>query len=366
MRGMRVQGGVREKRAAVRICVTVDPTIPVPPVLYGGIERAVDLLVRGLVSRGHDVRLFAHPDSRTAGRLHPYGVPPHDSRWARWRELLQVGWGLTQAAGEVDLVHSFGRLAALAPILPRRVPKVQSYQRAVPWAGVGRALRLARGSLTLTGCSASLFEPALASGEGTGRWRAVFNPVDTGLYDAVAAVASDAPLVFLGRVERIKGPHHAIAIARRAGRRLVIAGPAPTAGDDAEFFRREVAPHLDGGQVTCAGAVDDRAKNRLLGSAAALLMPVQWEEPFGIVMAEAMACGTPVIGYRRGSLPEVITDGVNGFCCDDMDGAVRAVGRLPEIDRRAVRVNCERRFGQDVIVNQYLSVYDEAMRKVRG
>ncbi len=346
--------------------MTVDPFIPVPPVLYGGIERAVDLLVRGLVHRGHDVHLFAHPDSRTGGRLHPYGVPPHASRWTRWRELAQLGWGLTLAAGDVDLVHSFGRLAALAPILPRRVPAVQSYQRAIPWAGVGRALRLARGSLTLTGCSASLFAPALASGEGTGTWHAVFNPVDTGVYDAVASVAGDAPLVFLGRVERIKGPHEAIAIASRAGRRLVIAGPAPLAGDDADFFRREVAPHIDGRQVTWTGAIDDQAKNRLLGSAAALLMPVHWEEPFGIVMAEAMACGTPVIGYRRGSLPEVIRDGVNGFCCDDVEGAVRAVGRLMEIDRTAVRADCERRFGQDVIVDQYLTVYDETVRRARG
>lgn len=345
--------------------MTVDPAIPVPPVLYGGIERAVDLLVRGLARRGHDVRLFAHPGSRTAGTLHPYGVPPHGNRWARWRELAQVGWGLTLAAGDVDVVHSFGRLAALAPILPRPVPKVQSYQRAVPWRGVRRALRLARGSLTLTGCSTSLFAPALASGEGAGRWHAVFNPVDPGLYDPVAAVGPDAPLVFLGRVERIKGPHEAIAIARRAGRRLVIAGPAPAEGADAAFFAREVAPHIDGRQVTFTGPVDDREKNRLLGSAAALLMPVQWEEPFGIVMAEAMACGTPVIGYRRGSVPEVVRDGINGFCCDDADGAVDAVARLPEIDRLAVRADCEQRFGQDVIVEQYLAIYDGAIRRRR-
>ena len=118
--------------------------------------------------------------------------------------------------------------------------------------------------------------------------------------------------------------------------------------------------------MTWTGAIDDQAKNRLLGSAAALLMPVHWEEPFGIVMAEALACGTPVIGYRRGSVPEVIRDGVNGFCCDDVEGAVRAVGRLAEIDRTAVRADCERRFGQDVIVDRYLSVYDDTIRRARG
>ncbi|MGE0257069.1 MAG: glycosyltransferase, partial [Alphaproteobacteria bacterium] len=270
----------------MNICLTVDPLLPVPPVLYGGIERAVDLLVRGLVERGHTVHLFAHPASTTAGTLHPYGVPPHRSRWARMRELAQVGWGVTALARHVDLVHSFGRLAALAPILPRQVPKIQSYQRAIPWAGVRRAVRVSRGTLTLTGCSASLFERAVRD-DGPGRWDAIFNPVDTRLYAPVAAVAADAPLVFLGRVEWIKGPHDAIAIAHRSGRRLVIAGPAPDDAAEQAFFEREVLPHVDGDRVTWLGAIDDAAKNALLGRAAALLMPIHWEEPFGIVMAEA-------------------------------------------------------------------------------
>lgn len=340
----------------MNICVTVDPMLPVPPVLYGGIERAVDLLVRGLAERGHTVHLFAHPASTTAGTLHPYGVPPHRSRWARVRELAQVGWGLTALAPDVEIVHSFGRLAALAPILPRGVPKIQSYQRAIPWAGVRRALLVSRGTLTLTGCSASLFGRAVREG-GPGRWDAIFNPVDTRLYTPVAAVAPDAPLVFLGRVESIKGPHDAIAIAHRAGRKLVIAGPAPEDAAGATFFRREILPHVDGDRVTWLGAIDDAAKNALLGRAAALLMPIHWEEPFGIVMAEALACGTPVVAYPRGSVPEVVRHGLNGFICDGPDDAVRAVARLDELDRASVREDCERRFGQDVIVEQYLALY---------
>lgn len=341
----------------MKICLTVDPMLPVPPVLYGGIERAVDLLARGLAGRGHTVHLFAHPGSTTAGTLHPYGAPPHGSRWTRLAELAQLGWGLTRMARDVDIVHSFGRLAALAPILPRRLPKIQSYQRAIPWTGVARALRISRGSLTLTGCSASLFARAADEGAGLGRWSAIFNPVDTRLYTPVADVAPDAPLVFLGRVERIKGPHDAIAIAHRAGRTLVIAGPAPADPEGAAFFRREVLPHVDGDRVTWVGAIDDTAKNALLGRAAALLMPIHWEEPFGIVMAEALACGTPVVGYRRGSVPEVIRDGLNGFICTDADDAVRAVARLGGLDRTAVRRDCEERFGQDVIVEQYLALY---------
>jgi len=344
----------------VRIALTVDPYLPVPPRFYGGIERIVDLLAEGLVRRGHEVDLFAHPDSRTAATLHPYGAPPHMTPVARIRELLQVGGGLCRMIRSVDLVHSFGRLAALAPILPlRSLPKIQSYQREVPWRGVRRAVTLAGPSLTFTGCSTSLYAPAMADGQGAGRWRTVFNGVDVSRYHAAPSVSAAAPLVFLGRVERIKGPHDAIAIARAAGRRLVIAGNVAESGDEVRFFEDEIRPHIDGQSVEYVGPVDDERKNAILGSAAALLMPIHWEEPFGIVMAEAFACGTPVIGYARGSVPEVVLDGVNGFCCGTREAAVAAVGRLPAIDRRAVRADCEARFGADAIVDDYIRLYEE-------
>ncbi len=343
----------------MHIAITADPYLPIPPRLYGGIERVVDLLVRGLVARGHRVTLFAHPESRTAGVLRPYGVPPHATPAARLRELAQVGTGLWTMRRSVDVVHSFGRLAALAPVLPlRRLPKIQSYQRPVPWNGVRRAAQFARGSIMFTGCSTSLYEAGRAYG-GPAQWRTIFNGVDTTRYTPVARVASDAPLVFLGRIERIKGPHHAIAIAGRARRRLVIAGNRVHDCDDAGFYEREIAPHVDDDRVRYVGAVDDGQKNQLLGTAAALLMPIEWDEPFGIVMAEALACGTPVIGFPRGSVPEVIVDGTNGFRCRDIAAAAEAVGRLDRIDRVAVRADAERRFGHDAIVDEYERLYAE-------
>jgi glycosyltransferase involved in cell wall biosynthesis len=342
----------------VHVAITADPYLPVPPRFYGGIERVVDLLVRGLTSRGHDVTLFAHPDSRTPARLQPYGAAPHTGALARARELWQVGRGLWQARRGVDVVHSFGRLAAMLPILPLRdLPKVQTYQRAVPWDGVRRADRLAGGTLWFTGCSTSLYAGPLARGEGAGRWRTIFNGVDVARYTAVDRVAPDAPLVFLGRLERIKGPHHAIAIARAARRPLVIAGNIVSDGPDAMFYHREIAPHVDGRRVRYVGAVDDGQKNALLGDAAALLMPIEWDEPFGIVMAEALACGTPVIGFPRGSVPEVIRDGVNGYVCGTVEQAAAAVARLAALDRRRVRRDCEARFGHDAIVAQYERLY---------
>ena len=343
----------------MHIAITADPYLPVPPRLYGGIERVIDLLVEGLVARGHRVTLFAHPDSRTPATLRPYGVPPHTTLRARLCELAQVGLGLWNLRRSIDLVHSFGRLAALAPVLPLRgLPKIQSYQRPVPWEGVRRAARMARGSILFTGCSTSLYAGEEGRG-GDARWRTIFNGVDTTRYTPVARVAPDAPLVFLGRIERIKGPHHAIAIARRAGRRLLIAGNRVTDEDGARFYEREIAPLVDGETVQYVGPVDDAQKNQLLGAAAALLMPIEWDEPFGIVMAEALACGTPVIGFPRGSVPEVIADGVNGFRCRGIDDAANAVGLLDRIDRVAVRADAERRFGHHAIVDAYERVYAE-------
>jgi glycosyltransferase involved in cell wall biosynthesis len=347
----------------MRIAITVDPYIPVPPRLYGGIERVVDFLVRGLVERGHAVTVFAHPGSRVPARLVPYGVPPHAGRWPRLAELWQVGHALWRGRGEWDLVHSFGRLAALLPILPyRKLPKIQSYQRdAVPWTGVRRAVRLAGGSLVFTACSTSVYRDRPGQGRRGGEWRTIFNGVDLSRYAFAPAVAPDAPLVFLGRLEAIKGVHHAIAIAKIAGRRLVLAGNRLEHGRGAEYFRREIGPHVDGHHVTYVGPVDDRAKSGLLGRAAALLMPLEWEEPFGIVMAEALACGTPVIGFPRGAVPEVVRDGVTGFLCASVADAAAAVDRLPGLDRAAIRRDCEARFADRVIVDAYEALYREAL-----
>jgi glycosyltransferase involved in cell wall biosynthesis len=167
--------------------------------------------------------------------------------------------------------------------------------------------------------------------------------------------------VFLGRVERIKGPHHAVEVARRSGRRLVIAGNLPETGPDAQFARSLVAS-LDGERARYVGPVDDSQKNALLGRAAALLMPIEWEEPFGIVMAEALACGTPVLGLARGSVPEVVEHGRTGFVSHDVDEMVGHVGRIDELDRAACRESARRRFSSSVMAEGFLDVYRAALR----
>jgi glycosyltransferase involved in cell wall biosynthesis len=347
----------------MRILMTADPYLPVPPRLEGGIERIVDVLVRGLVRRGHDVTVFAHPASATPATLVPYGAPPHVGFAPRMTELGQVGGGLWRRRREADLVHSFGRLAALLPVLPvRRLPKIQSYHRSpVPWAGVRTATRLAGASLCFTACSASVYRARPSHGALGGRWHTIHNAVEIDTYRFVARVPADAPLVFLGRLERIKGVHHAIAIARAAKRPLVIAGPRAEAGPEAEYFDRAIAPAIDGSAVRYVGPVDDVQKSVLLGTAIALLMPVDFDETFGLVMIEAMACGTPVVAFARGGIPEVVRDGVNGMLCRTAEEAVAAAGGLDRIDRAGVRADCEARFGADVMVSAYERLYGEVI-----
>lgn len=337
----------------LRILMTADAELPVPPRLYGGIERVIALLADGLSSRGHDVTLVAHRSSRIGGRVVPYRRVKSTGLSAVSNAAVVMR---TAATVRPDVVHSFGRLATLSAILPTRVPKVMSYQRAVTATSVRWGRRLAGRSLTFVSCSRRLvheFDESFG-------WRVVHNAVDVGRFVFTPEVASDAPFVFLGRIEAIKGVHVAIEVARRARRRLVIAGNV-SPGHQA-YFDQAVRPHLTGGGIAYVGAVDDRSKSELLSQSAALLMPVLWEEPFGIVMAEALACGTPVIGFGRGAVPEIVDHGVTGFVCRnerEMDVAVCAVG---ELSRSACRTAAETRFSQQALVDGYERVYAEAIR----
>ena len=336
--------------ASLRLLITADPELPVPPALYGGIERVIALLVDGLVARGHDVALLAHRESQVSGRLIPYGAR-ESSAMGTMRNSGTLLRAMVQHRPHV--VHSFGRLAMLAPILPTRGPKIMSYQRAVTPRSVSWGRRLSRDQVTFVSCSHRLVQE-FAEGAG---WRVIYNAVDVDRYAYSPTVPDDAPLVFLGRIEAIKGAHVAIEVARRAGRKLILAGNVPR--DHQMYFEQAIRPHLDGVSVSYIGPVDDHAKSELLSGAAALLMPVLWEEPFGIVMAEALACGTPVVGFARGAVPEVIEDGVTGFVCRTDGGMNGALRRLDQLSRPACRLAAETRFSQKALVDAYEALYCE-------
>jgi glycosyltransferase involved in cell wall biosynthesis len=342
----------------LRIALTADPEIPVPPRLYGGIERVVDMLARGLAARGHEVTLFAHPESRSAGRLVPW--PGRSSVSLRDTVANSATLSRDVLRGRFDLVHSFSRVAYLLPTLPLPVPKLMTYQRAISRRSVHLGHSLSRGTLWFSAISRWM----MGHVQDCGTWRVVFNGVPLDTYRFSADPGDDAPLVFLGRLEEIKGPHLAIEVALRAERRLILAGNVPP--EHRPWFEREVEPRVDGRRITYVGPVDDAQKNRLLGSASALLMPVLWEEPFGIVMAEALACGTPVIGLARGAVPEVVEHGVTGFVERDVDGLVSATRRIGEIDRGACRSRAERLFSDVAVVDRYVEIYREMQEARRG
>jgi glycosyltransferase involved in cell wall biosynthesis len=346
----------------LRIVMTVDPEIPVPPLQYGGIERIVDMLVRGLINQGHEVHLFANPGSSVPAQIVPYRGLRSLSICDTVMNGVQI-WRHVRSLRRVDLVHSFGRLAYLLPLMRSSIPKIQSYQRPVSKRSIRLGRALAGESLTLTACSRYCASTAGAPDMG---WVIVPNGVPAETYAFRPAVEADAPLVFLGRVERIKGAHTAIEVARRADRRLLIAGNRAPDGSEREYFEREIVPRCDGRDIRYIGPVTDVEKNELLGKAAALLFPVEWGEPFGIVMVEALACGTPVIAFGRGAVPEVVEDGATGFLCDSVPEMMEAVRRIPSLERGRCREAYEGRFSDRVIVKQYELLYRTVVEKARG
>ena len=341
----------------MRVLLTADPELPVPPKLYGGVERIVASLGAGLLARGHEVALAAHPESdRAAGwQLFPWPGRRSQHRGDAWANLRALRAAVS--AFRPDIVHSFSRLLYLGALLLRRtLPKIMSFQREPTGRTVAWAARLAGRSLAFTGCSEAI--SVRGRRRGGGHWETVHNFVDLASYDFSPAVPGDAPLVFLSRLERIKGAHTAIAACRQAGRRLILAGNhAEDDGEHGRYWREEIVPHLGRDGVEYVGPVDDAQKNRLLGQAAAMIVPIQWEEPFGIVFAEALACGTPVISCPRGALPEIVRPGVDGFLVRDAPEAAAAIAHLPELRRADCRARAESAFSKDRAITQYESLY---------
>ena len=341
----------------MRILLVMDPFIKVPPDHYGGIERVIADLAEGLASQAkHEVTLWAAPGSQVTGRLEPFGKEGEWTRWSNIRNMAMLAGRFLTGQGRFDVIHNFGRLAYLAPVLARDVPKVQTYMRTVNPANMTIARRLGARRMHYTAVSAAIRDTGRPGG---GEWSVIYNCAVPARFPYVGSTdPRTAPLVFLGRLDRCKGVHHAIAVARRVDRRLVIAGNISPLAHEQDYFDREIKPHIDGRLVTYVGPVDDEQKRTLLGQSAAMLLPIEWEEPFPVVLPESMLCGTPLIAFRRGGVPEGIDHGRTGFLCDTIDDMSALVARLPEIDRAAVRAEAERRFSDIAVVAAYEQLYE--------
>ncbi|MGB0108828.1 MAG: glycosyltransferase [Terriglobales bacterium] len=333
----------------------MDPFIAVPPQHYGGIERVIADLANGLHRRGHQVTMWAAPGSSIQGNVVPFGRESEWTRWSNIRNTVHLSSRLWRLRGKFDLIHNFGRLAYLTSVLRWDLPKVQTYMRPVDAENMVLARRLGERRLHYTAVSAAIRDTGAPGG---GEWSVIYNcaPVEQFSF-RVDADPATAPLVFLGRLERCKGAHTAIAVAKQLGRRLVIAGNVSSLPNERKYFHEEIEPKLDAELVSYIGPVDNAAKNRLLGSAAALLLPIEWEEPFPVVLPEALLCGTPVIAFRRGGVPEGIDHGRTGFLCDTEEEMVAAVQQLSRIDRGVCRAEGVRRFGDDAILAEYERLY---------
>lgn len=303
--------------------------------------------------------LVAHPDSSAAIDFFvPWPKPLANSARAHVRNALALHKAVRRF--QPSIVHSFSRLLYLAPLLASRIPKLMSYQRFTGGRQISLATAIAGPSLMFTGCSRFI---AAMGGKSGGTWRAVPNFVDTDFYHFQPSFAADAPLVFLSRIEPIKGPDLAIAVAKQTGRRLVLAGNYAEAGAERRYWDEVIKPEIGKNGIEYVGPVGDEAKRELLGAAAAIIVPIQWDEPFGIVFAEALACGTPVITCPRGASPEIVRHGVEGFFMRDVEQGCRAVAKLGAIDRRACRARAEQAFSTAAVVPQYEALYDELLSK---
>jgi glycosyltransferase involved in cell wall biosynthesis len=343
----------------LRIAQLAPPFVSIPPPRYGGTERVISLLTEELVRRGHRVTLFASGDSRTAAELVPV-VP--DALWQRRdvNPVLAISLALGTCYGrahEFDIIHSHVDAVAFAPARLCATPTVHTLHGRLDVPLLG-ALYATYVEAPVVSISQSQRRPLPHA-----RWLAtVYNGVDVARLPF--RPKGGRALVFLGRISPEKGLDRAIRIARRAGAELVIAAREPLAyvddpnvRRDRDYYEARVKPLLREPGIHFVGEIGDAEKPTLVGEALALLNPIDWDEPFGLAMAEALACGTPVLATRRGSVPEIIEDGVTGWIGDDEDALVAAVSRASDLDRTACRETAVRRFSVAAMADGYEAAY---------
>ena len=334
----------------------VPVNVPVPPPGYGGIERVVGALTDELVAMGHDVTVFASGDSSVKARLEPLC---EKSIWARKEVCDPLGChltaleGIVRRAGEFDVWHFHFNYIHL-PFL-RRHPELQALTTLHVRLDLPDIKELLKEyqELPFISISDSQRRPVPEA-----KWlRTVHNGLSRDLYRA--GPGGDY-LVFLGRFSREKGLHKAVEIARASGKKLKVAGTFDRQQGD---YAEQVAALLRDPLVEYIGEVDDRQKQDLFGNAYATLFPIEWPEPFGLVMIESLACGTPVIATPLGAVHEVVDHGRTGFIVNDVEEAVKALNQVPALKREECRLVFEQRFSSRAMAEGYLDAYLELTKK---
>lgn len=328
----------------------------VPPTLYGGTERVVSWLTEELVNQGHDVTLFASGDSKTQAKLVP--VVERALRLDnRVRDCLPYNFimldQVAERAREFDILHfhiDFMHYPMFRDIPNRTLttlhgrldlPDLQPIYKAFPHMPL----------VSISGNQRLPMPPV--------NWAdTVYHGLPPDLFRGTKK--HDGYLAFLGRISPEKRPDRAIAIAKATGIPLKIAAKIDAV--DRKYFEQEIEPLMDKSLVEFIGEIGETQKQEFLGNARALLFPIDWPEPFGLVMIEAMACGTPVIAFKCGSVPEVMEDGVTGFIVETLDEAIAAVGKIDTLSRECVRARFEQRFTAPVMAKHYIEIYKTLMQ----
>lgn len=341
----------------MKILLIMDPGILVPPKGYGGHERLVYMFAKEYARLGHEVHLLVTTGSIVEGcTVYGYGkegFPP--KKINALLAIPKAWWFLWKNRNKFDFIHNFGRLAYLIPVLNHSVQKIMTYGREISTNNIINVNKLKNRNLVFTGCSSNL----ISRGNVVGRWKTVYNAIDFSKYTLVEKVAADAPLMFLGRIERIKGCHTAIKIALETGNKLLIGGNISPLADERKYFEEEIYPFIDGKQIVFLGPLNDSEKNTYLGKSKALLFPIEWDEPFGMVMVESMACGTPVIAYRRGSVPEIVQNSITGYVCDSYVELCTLISGLDKLNRKVIRANSQLRFEVSIVAKDYLNLFND-------
>jgi glycosyltransferase involved in cell wall biosynthesis len=326
-------------------------TEAIPPKLYGGTERVVHWLTEELVALGHDVTLFASGDSCTSARLEaPWPRALRHDCSVRDRNALHMMMleRVRQRADEFDLMHFHLDYYPLSLFSRQSVPFVTTLHGRLDLPE-HQPVFTTFSSAPVVSISNAQRRPVPQAG-----W---VRTIHHGLPEQLLSPLPAKPqyLAFLGRIAPEKGVEFAISIARQCGVPLRIAAKVDKV--DREYFDEKIRPHLDGSNTEYVGEITDPEKSEFLSGAIALLNPIDWPEPFGLVMIEAMACGTPVIAFNRGSVPEVVDDGLTGFIVEDEKGAIGAFDRLWQLSRESIRRQFERRFTARRMAQEYLAVY---------
>ena len=350
----------------MRIAIIAPPWYRVPPNGYGGIEWVVSLLADGLTDRGHEVTLFAPPGSKTEAELVPplQEVPPEELIGDPWYEAAHAVSAYAHDQ-DFDILHDHTGPVGASIGAKSEAPTVHTLHGPFTEQTSMLYRRIARRHwfVAISHNQRSMAPKNL-------RWGGVvYNGISLDRYPFRAE--KEDYLFFLGRADEEKAPHLAIEAARRAGRRLVMCVTTKNQREQT-YWAEQVEPLLDD-DVEVRGECDQEQKTELLARAQALLFPIQWPEPFGLVMTEAMACGTPVVAWRNGSVPEVVADGETGFIVESVQEMAAAVDRVGDLDPHVMRARVKEQFSAEAMVAGYERIYqqvlasdDEATRVLRS